>query len=342
MSLKSEDIRQLWHHAKLAPLWESQNAHKDQDRDVPAHIWRWAEVRPLIEHAFHETSPEAVQRRVLQMLSPCSVSLDDEYTVGNILAAYQCLQPGETARPHRHTMNALRFMLEGDGVVTLVDGKECPMNFGDLVLTPGMAWHAHRHDGADPVVWLDVLDVPLHMYLGSVVFQPGPIDPVPVTMPDAAFASPNIAPVVTYGDAHRSPVFRYPYEDSVNALRHAPRSSDGTRRVRYINPLTGGGAMPLLDTSMCELDHKRWSLPVRTNASQVVAVVEGDGESQVGEKRISWKARDVFTIPQHSWASHVALSENARFFVVSDADVLRRLNLLTEQTQEAPYEAEIS
>lgn len=336
MSLKSEEIRQRWHQAKLAPLWESRNAHKEQDNNVPTHIWRWEEVRPLIEHAFQETSPEAVQRRVLQMLSPCSASLDDEYTVGNILAAYQCLLPGETARPHRHTMNALRFMLEGSGVVTLVDGKECPMRFGDLVLTPGMAWHEHRHDGMEPVVWLDVLDVPLHMYLGSVVFQPGPMDPRPVTMPDAAFASPNIAPCVTYGATGRSPVFRYPYEDSVNALRHAPPSADGIRRVRYINPLTGEGAMPLLDTLMWELDPNQQSLPMRTNANQVIAVVEGAGESQVGETRFNWKARDVFTIPQHSWASHRALSDQARFFVVSDADVLRRLNVLTEQTQETP------
>ena len=336
MSLKSEEIRRQWHQAKLAPLWESQNAHKEQDNKVPTHIWRWEEMRPLIEYAFQETSPAAVQRRVLQMLSPRSASLDDEYTVGNILAAYQCLLPGETARPHRHTMNALRFMLEGSGAVTLVDGKECPMNFGDLVLTPGMAWHEHRHDGTEPVVWLDVLDVPLHMYLGSVLFQPGPMDPMPVTMADAAFASPNIAPCVTYGASGRSPVFRYPYKDAVNALRHAPASADGIRRVHYINPLTGQGAMPLLDTLMLELTAQQWSLPTQTNANQVIAVVEGEGESLVGDARFSWKARDVFTIPQHSWASHVALSGNARFFVVSDADVLRRLNVLTEQTQETP------
>jgi gentisate 1,2-dioxygenase len=155
-------------------------------------------------------------------------------------------------------------------------------------------------------------------------------------MSEAAFATPNIAPCVTYGDSGRSPVFRYPYEDSVNALRHAPPSADGIRRVRYINPLTGEGAMPLLDTLMCELEGEQWSSPMCTNANQVIAVVEGEGESQVGDKRFNWKARDVFTIPQHSWSSHVALSGKARFFVVSDADVLRRLSLLTEQTQAAP------
>lgn len=334
MSSNSEVIRRQWHRAKLAPLWESANAHKQQDQVVPSHIWRWDEMRPLIELAFQETSPEAVQRRVLQMLNPQSASIEDEYTCGNVLAAYQCLLPGEAARPHRHTMNALRFMLEGSGVVTLVDGKECPMAYGDLVLTPGMAWHEHRHDGDEPAVWLDVLDVPLHMYLGSATFQPGPMEPKPATMPDEAFASPNIAPCVTYGSADRSPVFRYPYEDALRALTHAPRSNDGIRRVRYVNPLTGQGAMPLLDTTMLELDAEKASKPARTNASIVVAVVEGQGRSVVGNSSFIWKKRDIFTIPQHQWATHTALEGTARLFVVSDADVLRRLNVLTETVQE--------
>ena len=333
MSSNSERIREQWHRAKLAPLWESPHAHKPQDSVVPSHIWRWEDMRPLLDLAFQETSPAAVQRRVLQMLSPQAVSIADEHTCGNVLAAYQCLLPGETARPHRHSMNALRFMLEGSGVVTLVDGKECPMAFGDLVLTPGMAWHEHRHTGSEPVVWLDVLDVPLHMYLGSVVFQPGPMDPTPITMSDAAFSVPNIAPCVTVGDANRSPVFRYPYADAVRALKHAPHSSDGIRRVRYVNPLTGQSAMPLLDTIMMELDAGVTSRPVKSNANLVVAVVEGRGETTVGDERFSWKARDIFTIPQHNWATHTASAGPARLFVVSDADVLRRLNVLTEEVQ---------
>lgn len=335
MSSNSEEIQRQWHAAHLAPLWQSPNAHKERDGAVDSHVWRWSETRPLIDLAFKETSPAAVQRRVLQMLSPRAKSIADEHTCGNVLAAYQCLLPGETARPHRHTMNALRFMLEGSGAVTLVDGKECPMEYGDLVLTPGMTWHEHRHDGSEPVVWLDVLDVPLHMYMGSAVFQPGPIDPRPVTMPDVAFASPNIVPCVTHGRTDHSPVFRYPYGDAVQALRHAPHSADGLRRVRYINPLNGQNALALLDSTMVQIDAGVQSLPARTNANLVVAVVEGQGESCVGDKQFSWEARDVFTVPQHNWAWHRAIGGDARLFVVSDADALRRLNVLTEEVQAA-------
>lgn len=335
MSLTSEQVLQDWHAARLAPLWNSPNAHKPPSAPVPAYQWRWQEMRPLIERAFAETSPQAVQRRVLQMLSPAAQSLADEHTCGNVLAAYQCLLPGETARPHRHTMNALRFMLEGSGVVTLVDGKECPMEFGDLVLTPGMCWHEHRHDGDVPVVWLDVLDVPLHMYMGSVVFEPGPIAVQPVTMPEAAFASANVVPCVTLGRTDHSPAFRYPYANVVQALQHAPKGEDGIRRVKYINPLNGQGAMALLAASMMQIDAHTQSLPVRSTANQVVAVVEGEGESQIGDQVIQWSKRDVFTIPQHQWARHRAFSENARLFVVSDADAMQRLNLLREDIDTA-------
>lgn len=334
MSQSHPDPYAQWHAARLAPLWDSPNAHKPSPPPASAHIWRWEDTRPLVELAFRETSPAAVQRRVLQMLSPHAASLADEYTCGSVLAALQCLLPGETARPHRHTMNALRFLLEGDGAVTMVDGKACPMQFGDLVLTPGMCWHEHRHDGDQPVVWLDVLDVPLHQHLGSIVFQPGPIGEAPVTMPDAAFAAPNIVPAVVDGRRDHSPVFRYPYADAVRALAHAPRSPDGARRVRYVNPLTGAGAMPMLDTAMMQLDAGAPTLPTRSNANLVCTVVEGRGETRIGDQVIAWGPRDTFTLPQHNWASHHAGSE-ARLFIVSDADVLRRLGLLTEEIQAA-------
>lgn len=331
MSQTNPDSARRWQEAHLAPLWDSPNAHKPPPPPAASHVWRWSETRPLVELAFQETSPASVQRRVLQMISPHAASPADEFTCGNVLAALQCLLPGETARPHRHTMNALRFLLEGSGAVTLVDGKACPMEFGDLVLTPGMCWHEHRHDGSEPVVWLDVLDVPLHQYLGSIVFEPSPIAQAPLTMDDAAFASPNIVPEAIAGRRDHSPVFRYPYADAMRALAHAPRSADGARRVRYVNPLDGQGAMALLDTSMMQLDAGSRTLPVRSNASLVCTVVEGHGESRVGNETISWGPRDTFTVPQNNWAWHRSIDGDARLFVVSDADVLRRLGLLKEE-----------
>jgi gentisate 1,2-dioxygenase len=58
-------------------------------------------------------------------------------------------------------MNALRFVIEGKGASTIVDGKDCPMEEGDLVITPGWTWHEHVHRGDAPIIWLDALDAPM-------------------------------------------------------------------------------------------------------------------------------------------------------------------------------------
>jgi gentisate 1,2-dioxygenase len=73
---------------------------------------------------------------------------------------------------------------------------------------------------------------------------------------------------------------------------------------------------------------------VSTSAHAVCTVVEGTGTSQIGERSIAWGPRDVFTVPAGEIARHVAHGETARLFVVSDREVLRRLDLLTERTHD--------
>jgi len=332
---KTEDVRSAWQAAHLSPLWESPNAHKPPAPPETSVLWQWSRIRLLLELAFQETSPAAVERRVLQLISPHSSSMADEFTAGNVLAAVQCLLPGESARPHRHSMNALRFVLEGRGAETIVDGKPCFMEPGDLILTPAWCWHEHRHQGDVPVLWLDVLDVPLHAYLGTARFQPPPVMDMPVTMSDSAFATPNLLPDEIVAEREHSPVFRYPYGDVVKALSGIPAGADGIRRVRYVNPMTGGPAMALLDSYMMQIDPGQDSVPTRTNANAVCAVVEGHGTSKIGDETVSWGPNDIFTLPQWNWISHRA-SECARVLVISDRDVLRRLGLHVDEVQSAP------
>lgn len=328
----SRDVLAQWQAHHLAPLWLSPTAHKPPPAPQPAHLWEWSKTRPLLEHAFRETSPDIVERRVLQYLTPHARSPQEEYTVGTMLCCVQCLLPGETARPHRHAMGAIRFVLEGEGAETLVNGKPCPMEYGDLILTPAWCWHEHRHDGDVPVLWLDALDVPLHAYLGTARFQPPPVVDLPETVPDAAFATANFLPAdAPSGPAH-SPVFRYPYSDARKALAAAPRSSDGARTIRYTNPLTGGQAQPLLDCTMTALDKQCPTAPRRSNASTACVVVAGEGRSQIGDETITWREKDFFTVPQGNVASHIATSDEAHIFMLSDRDVMRRLGILEEQS----------
>jgi gentisate 1,2-dioxygenase len=320
------EIRKAWQAAKLHPLWESVVAHKLRDGGPAPNHWQWKHIRPLIDDAMKVASPAAVERRVLTLTDQDA----DGGTTTNLVTALQILLPGEKARPHRHTMNALRFVIEGSGASTIVDGKDCPMEEGDLVITPGWTWHEHVHRGNAPIIWLDALDAPLHRYLGTDAFEPGPAHDLPNMPDDAAFAFPNIVPELGDQLPKFSPVFRYPWAAAREAVRAAPKWKDGSRRVRYINPITGGSTMPLMDCYLTQIDRGTETIRFRTTSNAVCLVCEGHGTSRVGDELVSWDAHDVFSLPHGNWITHKA-NETATLFVVTDRDALRRLGLLKEQ-----------
>ena len=321
------DIRAAWARAHVTPLWEDAAAHSGAKTTPQGHLWAWSDLEPLVNQALDLASTELIERRVLTLRNPRPRYEGERGTVGNLTAALQILKPGEVARPHRHTMNALRFVLKGGGASTLVNGKECPMQEGDLVTTPGWTWHEHIHHGTSPIVWLDALDVPLHTHLGTAAFQPGPPNDMPQTHDDAAFASPGLVPD-GIAPAPYSPLFHYPWAAAAAALDHAPVAPDGSRRVRYIDPTTGGPIMPMLDSFA--LDITETTRPTRSTANAVCTVVEGEGSSVVGDATLHWGPRDVFSLPAGAWVSHKG---KARLFMVTDRDLYRRLNLLKDEFQ---------
>jgi gentisate 1,2-dioxygenase len=335
VSSKEPDIDRLrdeWKQANLSPLWESPTAHKQPGGPVPGHHWPWQETR---KHALKTTklsSPEVVERRVLQFTNPYAASPSDESTVKTLVAAIQILLPGEKARPHRHPMNAIRFVLEGDGVTTFVDGKPCLMNVGDLILTPGDCWHEHEHKGDTPMLWLDALDVPLHGFLGTAEFEPGPIKVMPETIPDAAFVSPNILPCEPGSTRPHSPVFCYPYADVVAALISAPLGPDGARWVRYANPLTGQAPLTTMDMRVVQIAPGEKTIPSRNNSNAIILALDGEGDISIGDKTFSWQKHDFFSAPQKNWVSHHARGNKpARLLIFSDREVLTRLGLYIEE-----------
>jgi gentisate 1,2-dioxygenase len=326
----SEELHRAWAAAHVKPLWEISQAHTARAGGSGAHLWSWRALEPLMLEALKVTTPEVAERRVLSFIDPDATG-EQFHTTKNLNAAFQILNPGESARPHRHTMNALRFVMKGNGATTKVDGKPCPMAEGDLVLTPGWTWHEHHHGGDEPIIWLDVLDVALHLYLGTDRFEPGPIHDAAPQLDESAFASANVVPDVA--SPGYSPIFRYPLADAVAALRHAPATRDRSRRVRYVNPLTGGAVMSLLDCYLVEIDPNVETVPFRTTANAVCAIVGGTGTTTVNDETFAWERRDVLSLPHGTWIRHRAGAEPARLFVVTDREVYRRLDLLTEEYQ---------
>ena len=114
------------------------------------------------------------------------------------------------------------------------------------------------------------------------------------------------------------------------AVRAAPKWKDGSRRVRYVNPINGGPTMPLMDCYLIQIDKGTETVRFRTTSNAVCLVCEGRGTTKVGEDTIAWEKRDVFSLPHGNWITHKA-DETSTLFLVTDRDALRRLDLLKEQ-----------
>jgi gentisate 1,2-dioxygenase len=298
--------------AGIRPLWTNPLAHGAGRRQAEPKLWPWRAVTPLIEAATTITSMDAVERRVLSLFDGAYAD-NGTATTRSLNAGFQILLPGEKARPHRHSMNAIRFVVEGSGATTSVDGQPCPMSCGDLILTPAWTWHDHIHNGSERIVWLDVLDGQLHRYLETDAFEPGPIHDLPAPS-DAAFY--------------------FPWQAAVDALAVTPAGNDGMQRHRYVDPETGGAVTSTLDCELWQIAPGTATRNVSTTAHMVCTVVEGAGTTRIGDTDIAWGPRDVFTLPAGQFARHSASAGGAaRIFVVSDREVLRRLDLLVERVE---------
>jgi gentisate 1,2-dioxygenase len=316
-------------------LWEVESHGNRRNRSDSAMIWRWAELDPLIEQAIEAVGMADADRRVLAFIDPDKPDVPGPTPMLN--AALQILMPGEHAPAHRHSMNALRFVMEGSGATTIVDGKRCTMEEGDLILTPGWTWHEHVHEGKGRMIWLDALDVPLHRYMGTTEFQPGPVKNLPPMRDDDEFATAGMVPAgdAAVPGAPYSPMFRYPWAEARAALRRLPADSDGSRTLRYVNPLTGGAVMSLIDCYLLGLAKSSDTVRRRSSASTICLVADGEGVSRIGEDTIEWRRNDVFTVPRKNWFSHRATSDGATLFLASDRDALAKLGLLKDERDAA-------
>lgn len=329
---KTDDFHAAMAAASVTALWE--RVERVNAPLEPAHIWYWETMDPLLDSAVEATGMDSAERRVLTLNNPAYADIGRNCAITNLSVNLQVLMPGERARPHRHSMNALRFVVEGDDAVTVVDGKPCPMRPGDMVLTPAWTWHEHVHEGQGRSVWVDALDVPFVEYLEACIFEPGPPYDVPELPPDPAYAAPGLTPESSWEGAAYSPMFRYPWDTAAAALAAMPVGPDGSRRMRYANPMTGGPALATLDCYLRALTKGQQTRARRSNANTACVVVEGEGSSTIGDDTLSWGPKDIFTVPRAQWASHTATSIGATLFEITDREILDRLHLLREEVRD--------
>ena len=321
----------------LAPLWERLHALVTAEPVSPVQpaIWHYREVRPHLMRAGELISAEEATRRVLILENP---GLKGQTSITHSLfAGLQLILPGEVAPAHRPTQSALRFIIEGEGAYTAVDGERTTMHPGDFVITPSWTWHDHGNPSSAPMVWLDGLDIPIVRLLDASFAEPGDRAMQAVTRPEgdneARFAN-NLLPVDWRPAVKTSPVFNYPYSRSRASLEVMSRNGEPDpchgHKLRYVNPATGDFAMPTIAAFIQLLPAGFATRPYRSTDATVFVAVEGEGQTRIGDQLFEWQAHDIFVVPSWAPVSHQAARE-AVLFSYSDRPVQEKLGLWREQ-----------
>lgn len=268
---------------------------------VPA-SWTYANARAALDSAGRLINTAQAERRNLFLVNP----VEGNYysTLRTLVSAYQMILPGEKARTHRHTPHALRLVLDvEDKCYTVVDGTRIDMLPGDVLLTPGWAWHGHGNDGKRPGYWIDFLDVPLVQLLEPMFLEDFP----------QGFQSPEATT--------RNSSYVFPWSETERLLAKAEPDEFGRRRTELGSP-----ALPTISLVMERLQRGRHRPTLRTTANQIVAIVSGQGRTLVDGAEIAWQRGDVMALP--TWKPFHHESDEAVIFTVSDEPVHRALGYL--------------
>jgi len=321
----------------LAPLWERiSTLVKPSPRPATqAFRWQYAVIRPHLVASGSMLSVEEAERRVLVLENP-GLPGQSQIT-GSLYAGLQLLLPGEHAGAHRHSAGALRLILEGSGAYTAVNGERTPMERGDFIITPSWAWHDHGNDGAQPVIWLDGLDVPIVNLFDASFSEHHEASDFPVSRParDCEFRFGNaLLPEDALPSSLSSPLLNYRYGRARETLttlhRNGPIDPCHGVKLRYTNPLTGGSVMPTMSASLQLIPAAFQTASYRSTDGAVYLVLEGKGRSHVGETSFEWAENDIFVVPGWAPQRHVAERE-AVLFSFSDRAAQEKLGLWREQ-----------
>ena len=302
-------------------------------------LWKWKIIRDALEKAAQHIRPEEAFRRFIGYQHP-ELKLGTAHT---LLMGAQMVCPGEFAPAHRHTMEAIRFVVEGRGAATVVEGEPLPMAEGDLITTPSWSWHDHINSGDRPIVWLDGANGPMIHYYQIGFANPHPQQrqtmskPVGWSQHTYGTLRPQTIQAVAVAATLRPP-YRYAWEESRRSLEvraeHPGDPFDGVL-LRYVDPLSGG---PTLPTMSCEIQMLRRGEKGRSHRhtyTVVYHVFRGSGTSWIGDQRFDWEQGDSFVVPLWSWHSHENNSRDpAILFSINDRPAIEALGFYREEGRE--------
>lgn len=312
-----------------------------QPKSVPM-LWRYEQLRPSVLESASLVSGDDAGRRVVMLVNDGRKDLSA--AVGLLYTGLQIMNPGESMTAHRHAASALRFVIEGEGAWTIVDGDRLEAGARDFLITPSGTWHEHGNDSASsPVIWQDGLDIPLVNTLDANFYavhpdlhqQPGKV----VNTSLREYGSGILTPADRGWSKRYSPLLAYPWERTYEALLARAEVSDGSPYdgiiMEYVNPLTGGSVMPTMGAHMQLLRPGQATLAHRHTGSVIYHVAKGRGHSIIGGQRFDWQENDIFCVPSWAWHEHANDDDrnDACLFSFNDFPVMHALDLY----QEAAY-----
>ncbi len=329
---------------------------KQPKKNAEPYMWRWDDFYPLAQQAGKTVPIEESERRALLFTNPSYYP--KPYMTATLYAGCSLYNPGEVAPVHRHSPNASRFVIQGDGGFTTIEGEKCMMSRGDLIITPQGTWHDHGNDGTEPVLWIDLLDLPLVETLSASRFE---FDYYEETgsgsnsgervkrhvqtvreKPDHShnfYAAGGLKPAFakhSRGAGVGTPMFVYRWHETVAALDRL-RGYDASPYdgviLEYVNPATGEAVVPTMAYHAQLLRPGEETHEHRHTASTAYFAIEGEGTTVIEGKEFAWGRNDVFAVPGWAWHRHInkSMKKDAILYAVSDAPTLKKLALYREE-----------
>jgi gentisate 1,2-dioxygenase len=332
--LGEQESYALWTVANAIEPWHPQPTSQPT-------LWSYRQMRPLVLRALDLVSPEKAGRRVIALENPGRKGTSA--CVGWLYSGLQVMKPGESASAHSHASSALRFIIEGSGAYTVVDGHKMDLGAGDFVITPNGTWHDHgvETDGAT-TIWQDGLDMLLVNQLDANFYavHPDGVQKSNHVLNDTVqvYGGPGLLPVGGEGwSKPYSPLFKYEWGRTYETLVKVSQATDGSPcdgiMMQYVNPATGGPAMKTLGANIQLLRAGERTKAHRHTGSTVYTCAKGSGTSIIAGKRYDWSKSDIFVVPSWAWHEHANASarEDAVLFSFSDLPSMHALGLYREE-----------